>query len=122
MSKTTRTPSHHLWSGFLLSLVLLTGCASSGTTPIASILDDPAQYDGQSVRIRGEVTESFGVPIIGGGYRVNDGSGTLTVVSGSDSGMPREGAEVQVDGTFHSVFNLGNETLSVLEEEDRTVP
>ena len=95
----------------------LGGCV--GTVRIQTLLDDPQQFDGETVRIEGEVTESFGVPVVGGAYRVSDGTGTLTVVS--EDGVPRSGARVSVRGIFRSVFMLGSESLSALLERDRSV-
>jgi len=40
------------------ALTVLTGCAS--VTPIGQLLDNPARYDGRTVRIEGEVKESAG--------------------------------------------------------------
>jgi hypothetical protein len=102
----------------LALLVVLGGCA--GTTRIGTILDDPSEYDGDNVRIEGEVTRSFGVPVVGGTYEVNDGTGTLRVVS-EGGGVPRQGARVSVVGIFRAIFTLGAETLSVLQERDRSV-
>lgn len=97
----------------------LTACA--GTTRIGTILDDPSEFDGRNVRVRGEVTQSLGAPVVGGAYRIDDGTGVLTIVA-RGTGTPRRGAEVEVEGIFRSVFNLGDESLSVLEETDRSLP
>lgn len=103
----------------LVILAVLDGCA--GTTSIGTILDDPSQFDGRNVRVQGEVTRSFGVPIVGGTYGISDGTGTLTVVT-EGGGVPREGAEVRVAGIFRAVFTLGARTLAVLQERDRSLP
>lgn len=102
----------------LTALVVLPGCA--GTTRIGNILDDPSAFDGREVRVEGEVTESLGVPLVGGTYDVSDGSGTLKVVS-DEGGVPREGADVTVVGTFRAFFTLGAQTLAVLQERERQV-
>lgn len=99
-------------------LILLAGCA--GTTRIGTLLDDPSQFDGEQVRVRGQVTEALGLAGAGG-YRLDDGTGTLTVVS-EGGGAPRRGADVEVEGVFHAVFTLGDRSLSVLEETERSVP
>ena len=99
-------------------LILATGCA--GTTRIGTILDDPSEYDGRTVRVEGEVTETIAVPFVGGTYAVSDGTGTLRVVS-DEGGVPREGAEVRVTGIFRALFSLGAESLSVLQERNRDV-
>lgn len=101
----------------LVVSAVLGGCA--GTVRIGRLLDDPSQFDGETVRVSGEVTEAFGVPVVGGAYRVSDGTGTLTVVT--EEGAPRRGAQVSVRGIFRSVFLLGTESLSVIQEEERSV-
>jgi hypothetical protein len=98
--------------------ITLTGCA--GTTRIGTILDDPSEYDGRTVRVEGGVTQTIAVPFVGGTYAVSDGTGTLRVVS-DEGGVPREGAAVSVTGIFRALFSLGAESLSVLQERDRDV-
>ncbi len=106
-----------------VSLVLLAfalaGCKAD-VTPIKTLLDDPGRFDGKTVRIAGDVTGSVG--ILGyGAYQVNDGTGTLTVVT-KEGGAPREGAKVGVEGTFRAAFTFKTETAAVLEETQRYAP
>src|SRR5262245_28727838 len=80
------------------ALIGLAGC--QGTTPIRNILDDPSQWDGKTVRVAGHVKSAVGV--LGYGvYKVDDGTGSLTVVTEAN-GAPRDGAEVAVEGTVQS--------------------
>jgi hypothetical protein len=95
--------------------VLLMGCP--GAKPIKELLDDPSQYDGKSVRIAGTVKEAAGVMGYGA-YQVDDGTGTLTVVT-QEGGAPRVGAKVGVEGTFRAAFTLGGRSLAVLSESKR---
>jgi hypothetical protein len=95
------------------------GCRS-GVTPIKTLLDDPARFDGQVVRIMGRVGLSAGA--LGyGAYQVADSTGTLSVVS-QGGGAPREGADVGVEGTFKAVFTLGTRSVAVLMEKQRFTP
>lgn len=95
------------------------GCRS-GVTPIRTLLDDPSRFDGQLVRIAGKVGLSAGA--LGyGAYQVQDGTGTLSVVS-QGGGAPREGAQVGVEGTFKAVFTLGTQSAAVLMEKQRFTP
>ena len=95
------------------------GCRQS-VTPIKTLLDDPSRYDHKTVTIAGEVKESVGA--LGyGGYRIDDGSGVLTVVTKS-GGTPRTGAKVGVEGEFRAAFTLGTETAAVLMEKERFEP
>ena len=94
------------------------GCTS--TTSIKTLLDDPSRYDKKVVRIAGDVEEAIG--LLGyGAYRVNDGTGSLLVVT-KEGGAPRTGAKIGVEGTFRSAFTVGAETAAVLEEKSRSTP
>jgi hypothetical protein len=104
----------------VLGLLLAAGCKGGSATPIGTLLDDPGRYDGKTVRIAGDVTESFG--LLGyGGYRVKDDTGQIAVVT-KTGGAPREGAKVGVQGTFRSGFTLGTQTVAVIEEDKRFEP
>jgi hypothetical protein len=96
-------------------LLLLAGCA--GVTPIGELLDNPARYDGKTVRVEGEVSESAGGLGLGA-YQVKDDTGTLTVVS-ETGGPPRTGSKVGVKGRFEALITLGSKSLAVLREESR---
>jgi hypothetical protein len=99
------------------ALITLAGCAS--VTPIGQLMNDPARYDGKTVRIEGEVRESaggFGL----GAYQVKDDTGTLTVVS-ETGGPPRSGTKIGVKGRFQALFTLGSKGLAVLREESRSL-
>lgn len=102
-----------------IGLILLAACP--GTKSIKELLDDPGRFDGATVRIAGDVTESVGVLGVGA-YQINDGTGSLTVVSKSGTGAPRVGAKVGVEGTFRSAFTLGVQTVAVLIEDKRKSP
>ena len=105
----------------LASVALLVLAACPGTTPIKELLDDPGRYDDKVVRIAGNVKQSVGA--LGfGAYEVDDGTGTLTVVSQSGGGTPRVGAKVGVEGTFKSAFTLGSRSIAVLMEKQRKSP
>jgi len=107
-----------LWILATTGLLLAAQC--KGTTPIRELLDDPSRFDGKTVRIAGEVKNAAGV--LGfGGYEVDDGTGSLPVVSQA-GGAPREGARIGVEGTFRSAFTLGTKTGAVLVEERRYTP
>ena len=111
----------NLWLRVALVLVVavVAGCKGSAT-PIKTLLDDPGRYEKQTVRIAGKVGSSVGV--LGyGAYQVDDGTGTLTVVT-KEGGAPREGAEVGVEGEFRSAYTLGTQTAAVIVESRRYTP
>jgi len=104
----------------LIALAALGLSACTSTTSIKTLLDDPSRYDKKAVRIAGDVEETIGV--LGyGAYRINDGTGTLLVVT-KEGGAPRGGAKVGVEGTFRAAFTIGAETAAVLEEKSRYTP
>jgi hypothetical protein len=111
---TPRYPRSSLALVGLAAVVL--GC-SGASISIKNLLEDPSRYDGKTVRISGEVTESIGV--LGyGAYGIDDGTGTMTVVA-KGGGAPRKGSKVTVRGPFHSGFTFGATSLAVIEEKDR---
>ena len=102
-----------------VALIAVAGCRGGATT-IKMLLDDPARFDGKEVRIAGQVGASAG--FLGyGAYQVNDGTGTIPVVS-QGGGAPREGATVGVQGTFRSVYTLGTQSVAVILESRRFTP
>lgn len=105
-------------AALLLTLVLgVAGC--KGGTEIKTLLDDPGRFNGTTVRVAGKVVTSVG--LLGyGAYRLDDGTGTILVVS--KNGVPREGAKVGVEGTFHSVFTFHDESGAGIEETARYEP
>ncbi|MGQ0702420.1 MAG: hypothetical protein ACT4PM_04715 [Gemmatimonadales bacterium] len=106
-----------LWA--VTGVLVLLACPPTKT--IKELLDDPGRYDGETVRIVGEVKGSVG-GLGFGAYQVDDGTGTLTVVTDQGGATPRTGARVAVEGEFESAFTLGDRTLAVLQEKKRRSP
>ena len=101
---------------FVAAALALVAC-NEKTTSIQTLLSDPAQYDGKTVRIAGEVESSAGA--LGfGAYQVKDGTGTLPVVS-QGGGAPTRGTRVGVEGTFRAAYTLGTKSGAVLVEKRR---
>jgi len=102
-------------------LLLIAGCSVRGSiTPIKTLLDDPARFDGKTVKVAGDVKHSAGVAGYGA-YEVDDGTGKLPVVSKSGS-APRDGAHIGVEGTFKSYFTLGSTSAAAIVEKKRFTP
>lgn len=102
----------------LIALLFLS--CKTNTTPIKTLLDDPSRFDGKTVRVAGDVQSP--VALLGyGTYKVNDGTGTLSIVT-EGGGAPREGAKVGVEGKFRSAYTVGTQTAAVLVEERRYTP
>ena len=97
----------HLLSRSRLLVLLSVGTLASAacaTRTVNQILADPARYRDREVRLSGSVVDSFSI-INRGAYRIDDGTGTLWIVS--DQGVPRDGARVTVKGRVREGFNLG---------------
>jgi hypothetical protein len=92
---------HYWWAFMVMAVLFLPGCEQQ---TIKHILVDPHLFANQEVGVVGKVVSSYSV-LGHGAYEVDDGTGTLWVVS--NNGVPREGARVGVKGTIHDGFNLG---------------
>ena len=94
---------HYGWAFLVLAgaVLFLPGCEHKS---INHILADPQRYANHEVGVVGRVVRSYSV-LGHGAYEVDDGTGTLWVVS--KTGVPREGTRVGVRGTIRDAFNLG---------------
>ncbi len=89
-------------------------CGVFFPTPIRSILDAPATYEGETVLISGEVEESMNVLLLRY-YVVRDESGRIPVVT--SGAVPRRSTRVRVRGVVRQAFAIGDESLTVLIEK-----
>lgn len=100
----------------LASAVLLTACPSR--TNIGKINADPDRYRDKEVGVAGTVTDSYGVPFVGGAYELDDGTGKIWVIS--RSGAPTRGAKVGAKGRVQSGVTFRSRTFgTVVMESDR---
>jgi hypothetical protein len=101
----------------LLCVFLFTACPNR--TNIGKILDNPDRFRDKEVAIAGTVEDGYGVPFVGGAYKVDDGTGEIWVVS-KRGGSPRKGARVGAKGRVLQGFSFGGRTFgTVIEETDR---
>ena len=107
-----------LWLA-LLGAVLIAGCAARGVK-IAELKNQPGKYDDKRISITGVVTTSWGIPLVPFQlYKVDDGTGEITVVSRSGR-APGKGARVRVKGRVSEVGNFGGNSIGLhIQEEDR---
>ena len=103
----------------LLSALLITGCAARGLK-VADLQDRPDKYDNKTVSVNGVVTTSWGLsPLPFNFYKVDDGTGEITVLSRSGR-APRKGARVEVKGRLSEIGNFGGQSVGLhIEERDR---
>ena len=94
-------------------------CALSLRNPdISELRRHPGRYQDRTVSISGVVTSSWGLPMVPFRlYKVDDGTGEVTVVSQSTR-MPARGERVRVKGRVDDVAMLGGRALGLhLKEE-----
>jgi hypothetical protein len=101
-----------------LLLVTLAGLAACERTTIGKINANPDRYMNKEVGISGTVTDSYGVPFVGGAYELDDGTGKIWVIS--ERGVPSRGARVGVKGRVFSGPALRGRIFgTALQEQER---
>jgi uncharacterized protein YceK len=91
---------------------MLSGCALvARRTSVAELKYNPARYEDKTVSIRGVVTSSWGIPLVNL-YKVDDGTGEVTVLSQSGRVPPR-GARVQVKGRVNEIAVFGGRSIGL---------
>jgi len=107
-----------LLPALLVAMAALTACPSQ--TNIGKITADPDRYMDKEVGVVGRVTDSYGVPFVGGAYELDDGTGKMWVVT--QRGVPSKGSRVGVKGRVYTGASFRGRNLGVaLREEDRRV-
>ena len=111
-----------LISRFALVTVLAgfaSACALSRSPRISELHTNPGRYQDRSVNISGTVTSSWGVPLVPFRfYRVDDGTGELTVLS-QGTRTPTRGAHVHVKGKVNEVAVFGGTPLGLHLKEEK---
>ncbi len=99
---------------------LLSACALGVRHPsVAELKYNPGRYQDRTVAIDGVVTSSWGIPLLPFRlYKVDDGTGEVTVVSQSGR-VPTRGAHVRVKGRVSDVATIGGRPIGLhLEQRD----
>jgi hypothetical protein len=100
--------------------VLVSGCALGlGSPNISELKSNPGRYYDRTVSIDGVVTESWGVSLLPFGlYKVDDGTGEVTVVAANSKRRPNRGSRVHVKGKVNELAVFGGESIGLhLREE-----
>ena len=107
----------------LVVLLGLFAIACPDRTSIADIEANPSKYQNKEVFVAGTVKDSYGVNIPGtrirgGAYKIDDGTGSIWVVS--EDGVPTNGSQVGVKGIIGSGVNYHGRNYGLgIYEKDR---
>jgi len=110
--------------GLILTIGLITAACPKRES-IASIEANPSKYYNKEVGIAGTVRDSYGLnipltQIRGGVYKVDDGTGSIWVVT-KDS-VPSKGTRIGVKGKIQNGVNYNGKNYGLgMIEEDRRV-
>jgi len=107
-----------------IAAMAIFAAACPDRTKIGEIEANPSRYQNKEVVIAGTVKDSYGInipgtPMRGGAYKIDDGTGSIWIVT--ESGVPTKGAQVGVKGIIGSGVNYHgkNYGLGVYEKDRR---
>lgn len=104
---------------FLIGAATLAGACAVRSPSIRDIHHNPGRYYDRTVEVDGVVSSSWGVPFVPlRMYRIEDGTGELTVVSQA-ARVPPRGARVQVRGKVEEFASFGGRSVGLHVREDR---
>jgi hypothetical protein len=96
---------------------LLLICACNAPLKIGQIAAEPGRYNERQVTVRGTVTQTFAIPMIGQSLvRIDDGTGQLWVKP--HKRVPFKGEEIDVTGTLKIGITMANRNMGVVVYED----
>lgn len=98
----------------LLIASLLTAC-NLGSTSIETILNNPKDYEGKTVTVRGKVSNAVNVFGAVKFFTIDDGTGSIQVQP--KDATPEEGSTVSVKGKVKQLIKIADEELTVIVEE-----
>jgi len=109
--------------GFAVFSLALAFSACAGTLrhpDIADVKRNAGHYSDHTVTVDGTVTSSWGVPLVPFKmYKVDDGTGEITVLSRGGNRTPSKGSRVKVKGVVRDVAMFNGLPLGLhLEERD----
>jgi hypothetical protein len=104
----------------LASLVLaicLFATACPERTSIGNISANPSKYANKDTVVAGTVRNSFGIALLGGIYKLDDGTGSIWVLT--NKGVPTKGSQVGVRGEIQEGMTYGGKSygLGIVEKE-----
>jgi hypothetical protein len=99
--------------------IMLSACAGVLRSPdIADVKQNAGHYADHTVTLDGTVTSSWGVPLVPFKfYKVDDGTGEMTVLSRGGTRTPVKGSHVKVKGVVRDVAVFNGMPLGLHLEE-----
>ena len=99
--------------------IMLSACAGILRNPdIADVQHNAGHYADRTVTFDGTVTSSWGVPLVPFKlYKVDDGTGEMTVVSRGGARTPVKGSHVKVKGVVRDIAVFNGMPLGLHLEE-----
>jgi hypothetical protein len=114
-----------LFCGLIFAVAFTAACPKR--TSIADLNANPSKYQNKTIAIAGKVKQSYGAsipgtPISGGIYEIDDGTGTIWVVT--DKAVPAKNSEIGVQGKFGNAvsYNGKNYGSGIFEDKRRSRP
>ena len=102
-----------------LGIAMFAASCATRSPNIADLHYNPGRYYDKTVRVEGVVSSSWGVPLLPLKlYRIEDGTGEVTVVS-QGSRVPPRGARVAVTGRVEEFATFGGRAIGLHIREDR---
>lgn len=109
--------ANSIWLAMAVAMLLAAapGCKKLfGGTNIGDIAADTAAYEGKTVTVSGQVTDS--VSVLGyGAYELTDDSGSIWIISDN---ARSKGAEVEVTGKVQSGVTIMSDRFGVVIKEE----
>ncbi len=102
---------------FTSILCVITSCNQLSNPldiPIAKIISNPRDYEGQRITISGTVTDAISLFVIKA-FIVADNTGEIYVIT--ERILPKKGEHVRINGSVEESFTLGAKTLTVFKEQ-----
>ena len=94
---------------------MLSGCALvARNASVADLKQNPGRYHDKTVSIDGVVTSSIGTSFLPvNAYKVDDGTGEVTVIAQNSREVPTKGARVRVKGKVGQVATFGGHAFGL---------
>jgi hypothetical protein len=104
---------------FAATAAFVSGCALNNPN-ISELKSNPGRYYNRTVNIDGVVTESWGVSVLPYRmYKVDDGTGEVTVLASNSQRMPNRGSRVHVKGKVNEVAVVGGQSFGLHLREEK---